>query len=117
MFLSTVVAAIGLLEDNVAVLVGVMVAVALLPPIASLGTMLATRQFELAAGAALLLAVNVISVNVAANLVFLIRGVRPRTWIEKRKARQSVAWLGLFWTLSLPVLVGAVYMRRFVASA
>lgn len=97
-------------------LVGVMVAVALLPPTATLGMMLAAQQRELAAGAALLLAVNVVSVNVAANLVFLIKGVRPRTWLEKRKARQSVVWLGLFWALALGVLLGAVYVRHFVAA-
>lgn len=108
-------AVLSLTTGVASALVGVMVAVALLPPTATFGMLLATRQFELAMGAALLLAVNIVSVNVAANLVFLIKGVRPRTWIEKRKARQSVVWLGLFWIVSLAVLVGAVYMRQFVA--
>ena len=47
------------------VLVGVMVAVALLPPAATMGIMLGHGLFDLAAGAALLLAVNVVCVNVA----------------------------------------------------
>jgi uncharacterized hydrophobic protein (TIGR00341 family) len=107
-------AVLSLTTGVASALVGVMVAVALLPPTATLEMMLATSQLELAAGAALLLAVNVVSVNVAANLVFLIKGVRPRTWIEKRKARQSLVWLGLFWVLALAVLMGAVYARHFV---
>jgi uncharacterized hydrophobic protein (TIGR00341 family) len=107
-------AVLSLTTGVASALVGVMVAVALLPPTATLGMMLATRQFELAAGAALLLAVNVVCVNVAANLVFLVKGVRPRTWIEKRKARQSVVWLGLFWALALVVVLSAVYIRDSV---
>lgn len=78
--------------------------------------LLASRQLELAAGAALLLAVNPVSVNVAANRLFLIKGVRPRSWIEKRKARQSVVSLGLFRIVSLAVFVAAVHMRQRVAS-
>lgn len=95
-------------------LVGVMVAVALLPPAATLGMLLVSGYADLAAGAALLLAVNVASVNLAANLVFLIKGVRPRTWLEKRTAKQSAGWVALFWTLILLVLSAAVYVRELV---
>lgn len=104
-------AALSLTSGVASALVGVMVAVALLPPTATLGMMLASAQKELAAGAALLLAVNIVSVNLAATLVFLFKGVRPRTWIEKRKAQQSAAWIGLFWTAALLMLSLAVYLR------
>lgn len=93
-------------------LVGVMVAVALLPPTAVLGMTLGTGQPNLAVGAGLLLAVNVVCVNLAAKLVFLSQGVKPRTWLEKRKARQSVAAYLLLWLASLVILVGAIYLRR-----
>lgn len=59
------------------VLVGVMVAVALLPPAATFGFMLGSMQFDLAAGAGILLAVNVVCVNLAAKVVFLAQGLRP----------------------------------------
>jgi uncharacterized membrane protein len=91
-----------------------MVAVALLPPTATLGMMLAAGHTSLAAGAAMLLAVNIVSVNFSANLVFLFKGVRPRTWIEKRKARQSAVWIGLFWSIALAVLLVSVYLRRLL---
>ena len=94
------------------VLVGVMVAVALLPPAATMGIMLGHGELEMAAGAALLLAVNVVCVNVAGVSVFALKGVRPRTWLEQQKARQSVA-LNLFvWGLSLAVLIGVILLRR-----
>ena len=95
-------------------LVGVMVAVAILPPTAALGMMLASGQFGLATGAGLLLAANVVCVNLSANLVFLVKGVRPRTWLEKRKARQSVVWIVLFWLIALVVLIAAVDLRHLV---
>jgi uncharacterized hydrophobic protein (TIGR00341 family) len=92
-------------------LVGVMVAVALLPPTTVLGMMLGHGQWELSAGAALLLAVNVVCVLLAAKIVFLVRGVKPRTWLDSDRARQSRAmYLGL-WALLLAALVGLVVVR------
>lgn len=93
------------------VLVGVMVAVALLPPTAAVGLLLGAGQFDLALGAGLLLAVNIVCVNLAAKVVFLARGVRPRTWFEKRKAKQSITTALLLWFVSLLVLLLAIYLR------
>lgn len=93
------------------VLVGVMVAVALLPPTATFGLLLGSGQSGLAFGAALLLAVNIVCVNLAAKTVFLLRGVKPRTWLEKRKAKQSMTTYMVFWIFSLLVLLAAIYLR------
>jgi uncharacterized hydrophobic protein (TIGR00341 family) len=93
------------------VLVGVMVAVALLPPMATAGLMLGSGQYSLALGAGLLLAVNIVCVNLSAKMVFLFRGVRPRTWLEKRKAKQSMLTYISFWIVSLLILLIAIYFR------
>lgn len=93
------------------VLVGVMVAVALLPPTTAAGLFLGAGQPQLAAGAALLLAVNVVSVNLAAKLVFLVKGVKPRTWLEKRKARQSLLLYIALWVFTLGLLIAVIYAR------
>jgi len=97
-------------------LVGVMVAVAILPPTATVGLMLATGNQHLALGAGLLLAVNVVCVNLSAKIVLLIKGVKPRTWLEKEKVRQSsIAYIG-FWVVLLLLLLGIiqVYHTYFV---
>jgi uncharacterized hydrophobic protein (TIGR00341 family) len=100
------------------VLVGVMVAVALLPPAAALGLMLASQQFTLATGAGLLLAVNIVCLNLSAKLVFLLRGVGPRTWWEKEKARRATITYIAIWVVSLIILLFAVYAwRKMIASA
>jgi uncharacterized hydrophobic protein (TIGR00341 family) len=93
-------------------LVGVMVAVALLPPTATLGMMLGSGQTTHAIGAALLLAVNIVCVILAAKIVFVAKGVKPRTWLEKRKARQSQTLSIVLWVALLAMLVGAIYLRR-----
>ncbi|RMH03614.1 MAG: TIGR00341 family protein [Planctomycetota bacterium] len=82
-----------------AALVGVMVAVALLPPLVGFGIFL-VRGDGRALPALLLLAVNVICVNLAGVGVFLAQGIHPRTWWEaersKRRSRRALAlWLGL----------------------
>jgi uncharacterized hydrophobic protein (TIGR00341 family) len=69
-------------------LVGVMVAVALLPPLVVAGLLTGRADWDGASGAALLLATNAISVILAGMFVFAWRGVRPRTWWEKEKARR-----------------------------
>ncbi|TDJ58156.1 MAG: TIGR00341 family protein [Nitrospina sp.] len=97
------------------VLVGVMVAVALLPPTATMGLMLGAGKYDMAIGAGLLLAANVVSVNLAAKVSFIFSGIKPRTWLEKRKARQSMAAYIFFWIVSLAVLVAVIVLRRQVA--
>ena len=94
------------------VLVGVMVAVALLPPTATMGLMLGAGKYKLAMGAALLLAVNVVSVNLSAKLTFLARGIKPRTWLEKQKARQSMTAYIVFWLVTMGVLIFAIYLMH-----
>ena len=93
------------------VLVGVMVAVALLPPTATVGLSLGAAQWPLAAGATLLLAVNIVCVNLSAKIVFLLRGVKPRTWLDQKKARQSMSMYILFWVVSLAILLAVIYLR------
>ena len=93
-------------------LVGVMVAVALLPPTATVGLMLGAGQYQHALGAGLLLAVNVVCVNLAGKLVFLFKGIKPRTWLEKRKARQSLLIYVIFWLVVLTVLIIVMQVRQ-----
>ncbi len=105
-------AALSLSTGLSGTLVGVMIAVALLPPAATIGLMLGAGETDLALGAALLLGANVVSVNLAAKIVFLLKGVRPRTWMEKEMARRAMpAYLGA-WLIALLILVLAILGRQ-----
>ncbi len=105
-------AVVSLTTGLASVLVGVMVAVALLPPTATLGLMIGANQPKLAVGAALLLAVNIVSVNLAAKIVFWVRGVKPRSWLEKQKANQSMVTYMVIWAISLFVLLVMIFIRK-----
>ena len=105
-------ASLSLVTSTSSVLVGVMVAVALMPPAVTIGLMLSVGQFHHALGATLLLAVNTVCINLSAKLVFLIRGVRPRNWLEARKAKQSQLLHIVIWIVLLVLLVFTIYLRH-----
>jgi uncharacterized hydrophobic protein (TIGR00341 family) len=98
-------------------LVGVMVAAALLPPGVATGLLLGKGAFAGTAGAGLMLAVNIAAMTLAGQIVFLVQGVRPRTWYRRKTARQSVTMSLLFWTFALIVLGGLIILRRKLLGA
>jgi uncharacterized hydrophobic protein (TIGR00341 family) len=86
--------------------IGVMVAVALLPPLVTAGLLLGAGETHLAYGAFLLMAVNVTCVNLAGVVTFLAQRVRPRTWWEAERASRAVkvavaSWIGMLILLAL----------------
>ncbi|MGC9529923.1 MAG: TIGR00341 family protein [Candidatus Bipolaricaulaceae bacterium] len=91
-----------------AALVGVMVAVALLPPLVVVGMLLGAAQWGAAGRGALLLVANVICINLAGVTAFLVQGVRPRSWWEADRARRATRIAMLIWLGLLAALVAAV---------
>jgi uncharacterized hydrophobic protein (TIGR00341 family) len=85
-------------------LIGVMVAVALLPPLVASGLLLGAGRLPMALGAFLLFITNVICVNLAGVMTFLIQGIRPRTWWEADKAKKATRNAILLWSILLIVL-------------
>ena len=85
-------------------LVGVMVAVALLPPSVASALFLGAGEPEKAAGAALLLGLNVVCAILSAQLVFVWKGVRPRTWLSQKKANRAVKVNAVIWIILLIAL-------------
>lgn len=104
--------AISLTTNVSSAVVGVMVAVALMPPAVALGYLLGTSRFELALASAILLAVNIVCISLTAQIVFLFRGIRPRTWFERRDARQSTNMSLAVWTVLLAVLALTIALAR-----
>lgn len=100
-------AALSLTRGASATLVGVMVAAALLPPGAAVGLFLGTGEFALASRAALLLGLNVASLVLSALVVFRLRDIRPRTWLERKGADRAVA---INMALSVLLLVIAIVL-------
>lgn len=91
-------------------LVGVMVAVALLPPLVVVGLLAGSGFWSGALVAALLLLTYGIAINLSGVLTFLAQGVRPRQHWEAERARRAV-WtaIGLWFLL----LAGLAVLIRF----
>jgi uncharacterized membrane protein len=93
-------------------LIGVMVAVALLPPLVTSGLLLGGGQPALAMGALSLFMVNLICVNLAGVMTFLVQGIRPATWWEKDRAAKAVRVAVGLWMALLAALVGLILLLR-----
>lgn len=105
-------AALSIAAGLPAALVGVMVAVALLPPSAAAGLYLGHGDIANASRAGVLLTVNVVCVNLAALTVFAYKGIRPRTWIEKISADRAVKVNAAALIFLLALLTGAILVAR-----
>jgi uncharacterized hydrophobic protein (TIGR00341 family) len=90
-------------------LVGVMVAVALLPPTVAAGMFVGSGFHQLAWRAGLLVISNVICINLAGVLAFVVQGVRPNRYWEAEQARYSTAVAVTLWAILLGVLVYIVW--------
>lgn len=95
-----------------AALVGVMVAVALLPPAIAVGLMAGTAKWWEMSNAVVLLATNVICVNLAAIVTFLLQGIRPATWWEARAAKRSAAIALTVWFIVLGALIAVILLLQ-----
>lgn len=82
-------AALSIVAGISSALVGVMVAVALLPPAAAAGLFFGAGEFGYFGRSLLLLTVNVTCIMLAAQGIYIFKGVRPRTWLEKRAASHA----------------------------
>lgn len=89
-------------------IVGVMVAVALVPPLTAAGLLLGSGYPAAAGGAALLTLVNVICVNLAGVVTFLLQGVQPNSWWEAKRARRATRWALVLWGALLAILVATI---------
>ncbi len=91
-----------------AVVVGVMVAVALLPPLVTAGLLVGAGHVGPATGALTLCLANVTCINISAMATFYIQDVRPRTWWEKDRARRGTRRAGLAWVVMFAILFGLI---------
>lgn len=88
--------------------IGVMVAVALLPPLVVLGLLLGDGHLGPAVGAFVLVVTNVVCLNLAGVTTFLVQRVRPRNWWEERRARRATIWAVGSWLAMLGVLAWVI---------
>ena len=93
-------------------LIGVMVSVALLPPLVAFGLLLGAEHMPEALGAFLLVLTNIICVNLAGVTTLWLKGIRPRSWWEADRARRASRFAIGLWSALLVLLVFIVYLSQ-----
>jgi uncharacterized hydrophobic protein (TIGR00271 family) len=93
-------------KEVAASLAGVAIAVALVPPLATIGITLALLEWQLAAGATLLFATNLVAIAASGAIVFLLLGFAPP---ETHKQRRLMFWRSL-WGIAALVLAIALIL-------
>ncbi len=106
---SGVAAALSITSGVPSVLIGVMVSVALIPPLVVFGLLLGSANFMLALQALERVFINMICINLAGVFTFLLQGVRPLNWWEASKAKNATRYAIIIW-VSLLILLSALLM-------
>ena len=95
-------------------LVGVMVAVALMPPLVTFGLLLGSGNFFMASGALLLFLVNLVCINLAGILTFLIQRIHPIIPEKVQRAKKMTNISLIIWVMLLLIFVNMILLRRGV---
>lgn len=90
-------------------LVGVMVAVALLPPLVNVGLLVGSGYVPAGLGAVVLVVTNVVCLNLAGILTFRLQQIRPRSWWDQDRAKRSVRVAYALWAVLLAALAAVIF--------
>ncbi len=104
-FASGMAGALSLTSGVSNAIVGVMVAVALLPPLVTFGLVIGSGYWQVAVGSMLLLLTNLICLNLAGLITFSVQKIRPGKWREAdfaQKVRHIAFWI---WFVLLSALM------------
>jgi uncharacterized hydrophobic protein (TIGR00341 family) len=92
--------------------VGVMIAVALLPPLAAFGLLIGSGNYTLALGALLLFSVNFVCINLTATISFMVQKIEPLEEKELINAKIMRKRSLIMWILLLIILYGIITFQR-----
>lgn len=95
-------------------LIGVMVAVSLMPPLAAAGMLLGSGNIEGFSGAILLFFVNIVCINLASIITFRLQGIEPRSWWEANKAGKAVRVTIIGWVVVLGLLALSLFLSELL---
>lgn len=112
-FASGVAGAISLTVGEQQAVVGVMVSVALLPPLVVLGMLIGSQLWVAAVAAAVLVSTNIACLNLAAIATFWVRDIRPQIDWKKFQAGKVTGVATIFWLTILALLAVVIFMFQF----
>jgi len=113
-FASGIAGALAFTTELSSALIGVMVAVALLPPLVVFGLLLGAGYYYMATGAFLLFLVNLVGINLAGVITFYVQRIRPLNTWDALKAYKITYLAMLIWVSILIILLILIQLRKIV---
>jgi uncharacterized hydrophobic protein (TIGR00341 family) len=92
--------------------VGVMVAVAILPPLVAAGLLFGEMYWFEGIGAVLLFFVNIVCINLSGVITFIIEGIQPKSWWEAERAKKYVRTAISLWIVLLLILAAMIFIAQ-----
>lgn len=92
--------------------VGVMVAVAILPPLVAAGLLFGEMYWFDGIGALLLFFVNIVCINLSGVITFIIEGIQPKSWWEAERAKKYVRTAISLWIVLLLILAAMIFIAQ-----
>ena len=109
---SGIAGAYSLTQDLSETLVGVMMAVSVLPPLVASGIMFSKHMFVQASAAIILFLINAVCINLSGVATFAANGIRPLKIWEAERAKKALIISMLVWILCLLLLSGAIFIEQ-----
>ncbi|ACV24441.1 TIGR00341 family protein [Methanocaldococcus fervens] len=91
------------------IVVGVMIAIALLPPLVVFGLLIGAGYIEQSFSALMLFLINIIAINLSAIVIFSAYGISPYRWWKKELARKYTLYAILLWVVMLIAVFILIY--------
>lgn len=104
--------AISFTTGEKSAVVGVMVSVALLPPLVVLGILIGSGLWLPALGATVLVSTNIACLNLAAIATFWLQDVRPQEWWQNNAAKKITSVASIVWLSLLTILIGLIFIVK-----
>jgi uncharacterized hydrophobic protein (TIGR00341 family) len=92
--------------------VGVMVAVAILPPLVAAGLLFGGMYWFDGIGALLLFFVNIVCINLSGVITFIFEGIQPKSWWEAERAKKYVRTAISLWIILLLILAALIFIAQ-----
>ncbi len=109
---SGIAGAYSLTQDMPETLVGVMMAVSILPPLVASGIMLSKHMVIQASGAFILFLINAVCINLSGVVTFAANGIRPLKIWQAERAKKALVFSIIVWILCLLLLSGAIFVEQ-----
>lgn len=109
-FITGIAAILSVNKGVVDALVGVMVAVAFMPPIIAAGLLIGNGMMDKGFSALLLFFINIVAINLAGVLTFLVEGLRPSTYWEEKNAKKYRIISLIIWIVLLTLMSFLLYI-------